>query len=687
MYVVLTLFSIIPLLVAGQVVKVYLVEGADLRAQAKRQSDTDVAIPTMRGAILDRMGRILVVNTARYDIEIDPSVPGFKKAAPLFFEKLSRMTGRPVSELERRVRRRSSPQYVRLLRNISQKQKEAVTEWHVPGLMWHPRFGRRYNYGETTAHVLGRVDSDLRGLAGLELQYDSYLKGLPGRREVRRDRRGVLKATPDGVRTEPRQGESLVLTIDLVRQTILEEELARGVAESGAKWGTAIAMNPNTGAILAMANVPTFDPNRQGSPPSEAQRNRAVTDRIEPGSTFKLVTAVAAVEQGVVSMEDSIDTGEGWMVIHGRTLKDTHAHGTITFSDVIALSSNVGTAKVAMKMEPGVFYQYARSLGFGQKTSLDLPGEVPGKLKKPSEWSGTTLTSMSRGYEVDATPIQILTAYCALANGGLLVRPYVVAERRDVTGRTVWRAKRDSIRRAFNRETAQKLLPAFEGAVEHGTARKAQLAGLRVAGKTGTAIKVRNGHYDRSAYRASFIGFYPAERPKVALLVLVDEPRSSIYGGSVAAPVFQRTALRWMGTFPKIAQHMTRSEPPSEPSQKTMVNVIGQPAPIAVGQLLAKGYRVDEPGEFDRRTVVVRQRPDAGQEVLLGTRVHLSVTADTTRSKMPNLKGLSLRHARYWLASQGVDVAVEGGGTVAAQSPRAGKSMPEHAVLLGWNRK
>ena len=683
MYVVLTLLSIVPVLVAGQVLRIYLVDGTALREQGRKQAASYVTIPAMRGAILDRAGRTLVVNTARYDVELDPTAPGFDKAAPAFFEKLSRLTGRSASVFRKKVRRRSSPQYVLLLRGVSETQKEEIASWKTPGLMLKPRFGRRYNYGATAAHVLGHVDPDLRGLAGLELRYDAHLTGAPGRRVVKRDRRGVLKAVPSGVVVEPKHGETLVLTIDLVRQTILEEELARGVAESGAKWGTAIAMDPNTGAILALANVPTYDPNHPDASATEARRNHAVTDRMEPGSTFKLVTAVAAVEQGIVSLEDSIDTGKGWMVLHGRTLKDTHAYGTITFADVIAHSSNVGTAKVAMKMEAGVFYQYARNLGFGQSTWIDLPGEIPGLLKKPSEWSGATLTAMSRGYEVDVTPLQLLAAYGALANGGLLVQPYIVAERRDVTGRTLWRARQDSIRRAFRRATARKLLPAFERVVEQGTATKAKVAGLRIAGKTGTAIKARDGGYDRSAYRASFVGFFPADDPAVAMIVVLDEPKTSIYGGSVAAPVFRRVARRWIGTFPEIAERMNPVEEAPEPPEAEMPDVTARPAAVAANLLLARGYRAERPGEDEAAATVRRQRPAPGTLAAPRTRVRLTPAADTTETEraMPDLTGLSAREATFWLASLGVNVRIEGRGVVVAQSPKAGAPLPGRAVL------
>ena len=441
MYGVLALLSLLPLLVVGQILRIHVTAGQDLKAEGERQTNTFVDIPAVRGAVYDRVGRTLVVNTVRYDLALDPTVPGFGGHGNAFFDRLSRRTGVPASTYGHRVEQRSSPKYVPLVRGLSEQERAEIEQWNTPGLILEPTVDRRYNYGETAAHLLGYVSSEGAGLAGLELQYDVYLRGRNGRRAVRRNRLGQIRSSASGEVVEPVHGESLVLTIDLIRQTILEEELARSIAETDAEAGTAVALDPKTGAVLAMANMPTFNPNRAGAYSAQVRRNRAITDRLEPGSTFKLVSAVAAIEQGIVGMEDAIETGDGWAVVDGRTLHDTHAHGTIPFREVIAVSSNVGTARVVSGMDRGAFYRYARALGFGQPTWIDLPGEVPGLLKRPSEWSRTTLTAMGIGYEVDVTPLQLAVAYAALANGGLLVAPHVVAERRDVTGRTTWSAR------------------------------------------------------------------------------------------------------------------------------------------------------------------------------------------------------------------------------------------------------
>ena len=687
MYVVLTLLSLLPLFIAGRVVWIYLAESEELRVQGEKQASSHVELPAKRGAILDRAGRTLVVNAPRYDIALDPTVEGFSSIQQSFFEKLSRLTGHSVRGLRRKVRTRASKKFVLLLRGLNEAQKEKVEAWGVPGVILQPKFTRRYNYGQTMAHVLGHVDADGTGKAGLELRYDDFLKGVPGRRAVRRDRRGMLKTVVGGAVVAPRHGQTLVLTLDLIRQTILEEELARGVEESGAQWGAAIAVDPKTGAILALANAPTYDPNRPAAFSTEARRNRTITDRMEPGSTFKLISAAAALERGIVTMEDSIDTGAGWIVFHGRTMRDTHANGTISFAEVIVKSSNVGMAKTATKMEPGDLFQYARNLGFGQPAWIDLPGEVGGLLKRPSQWSGTTLTSMSIGYEIDVTPLQLVMAYAALANGGLLLKPYLVAERRDLTGQTLWRAdrdpaRRDSVRRVFKKKTAQKLLPAFERVISEGTAEAAQVEGLPIAGKTGTARKAAGGSYGRG-HRATFVGFFPSDDPQVAMVVVMDEPKTSIYGGIASAPVFKRVAERWVGTFPAIAGRMAPSGVLPEAQEQPVPDVTNQPASVAAHRLRAAGYPVAPVASSE--ALVAGQRPEAGALARPGTPVLLTLTneAEPAEALMPDLTGLSAREAMFWLQARGVEVRLEGRGKVVRQSPEAGGALPKAVVLHG----
>ena len=368
MYAVLTLLGIFVLCVGIQMAWIHLSHGEELREMGFRQARTVSVLPARRGAIMDRAGRVFVVNSSRYELAVDPSFPGFTEVRSEFFEELSRLTGQQPRAYHSMVDGADPESRFVPIATLSERQYQEVTVLDVPGVILRQEFRRRYNYGSTAAHILGHVNKDGEGIAGLELQYDEFLQGVQGRRALLRDRRGYRRVDAAGTVVQPQDGESLVLTIDLVRQTIMEEELARGVEETGSLRGIAIAVDPHTGAILAIANSPTYDPNSPQHYQSESWRNYAITDVMEPGSTFKLVGAAAALERGVTSMTRNIDTGNGTLVIHGRTLHDTEAHGRISFSDVITLSSNVGMAKVAMKLQQGDLYQYARNFGFGQKT-------------------------------------------------------------------------------------------------------------------------------------------------------------------------------------------------------------------------------------------------------------------------------------------------------------------------------
>ncbi len=685
LYVVLTLLCLLPLLIAGQMVRIYVSEGVELRAQGARQASSFVTIPAVRGTILDRAGRTLAVNTARYEVALDPTAPGFAGEAETFYANFGRLTGEGAAITRRRVRDRSSRQYVLLHRSLEEAKKEALEEWNVPGLILTPRFARRYTYDRLGGHVIGHVDTDLRGTAGIEMQYDEFLRGIDGRQAVQRDRRGFIKALVGGNVVEPEHGQQLVLTLDLVLQSILQEELVRGVQEADAVWGTAIAMDPKTGAILAMANAPDYDPNRASAFSEAVRRNHAVTDHVEPGSTFKLVTAVAALETGVVTPEDSIETGDGWAVFGGRTMRDSHAYGTISFADAIAKSSNVALAKVGQRLDPGDLYQYARNLGFGQPTWVDLPGEVGGTLRKPSTWSGTTQTSMSIGYAVNVTPLQMLTAYCALANGGLLVKPYVLAERRSVAGRTLWQASQDSIRRAFQPATAATLRPIFERVVaKSGTAPRAAVDGLRIAGKTGTARTVVGGSY-AGIYRATFVGMFPADDPEVAILVLMHHPKNGHYGGTVSAPVFARVAERWAGVRPALGGPIAAADSLPPRTFADVPDVSARPQHLAAQQLRTLGFPVTTDGD-DWREVAV-QRPGAGTNISPRRTVHLvadrsdQIPEETSAGQMPDLEGLSARQASAWLAALGVTAQVRGAGVVTVQSPAPGAALPAAAIL------
>jgi len=669
MYLVLSLIVLIPVLIVVQLVRLGLFEGPQLREAGTKQAESVKVIPALRGMILDRSGRVLATDQVAYELAVDPTVPGFSQRAGDFHRRMARLTGRRAAYFGRLFRKASSPRYVFVARGLTEQQKKEIDSWGIPGSVLTPSFTRRLSYRQLGAHIIGHVDTERRGTAGVELAFDTGLSGIDGQRTVQRDRTGHIKAIVDGPVVDPRHGEHVVLTIDLVKQAIMEEELAVGVKNAGARWGVAVAMNPKTGAILGMANYPTYDPNQPARYSEPDRRNRAITDRFEPGSTFKLVTAVAAVDKGIITLDDSVDTEDGHALINGRTMRDTHKNGTIPFREVIAKSSNIGIAKTAIQLDPGVFYQYARNLGFGQLTGISIPGEVSGSLKKPQDWSGITLPWMSQGYEVEATALQILAAYSAFANGGVLMRPYVVAERRDIFGQTIWTRKPEVVRRAFKKSTADALLPAFEAVVgSGGTAPLAAVEGLRIAGKTGTAQKAQGGTYARGKYRASFVGFFPADDPQVAIIVVLDEPQKSVYGGIVSAPIFSRIVTRWISSDPSLAPQLVTHEHLARDEIFDVPEIRQIPLTAARSFLTVNGLKGDRFEEISDPFVLVSNlTPQFGTEVARETLVKIqlaNIDDIGTHEPAPNLKGLSCRHAVNWLLSEKKAVRLRGFGRV-----------------------
>jgi cell division protein FtsI (penicillin-binding protein 3) len=680
MYVVITLMSLLPILIGLQVLRLSAIDGSDLREVVETQSSEYRDIPAIRGEIFDAAGRPLAVNIERVDMALDPTKSGFGDLSATFFDRLSQVSGIPETRLRSLVRDRSSRQYVMLARDVQMSGAELEWFTSVPGALPTWSTTRRYNHGTAAAHVLGATGTD-GGIEGLESQFDDVLSGIDGRRLLQKDRRNRVKFVPGNEERLPVHGESLHLTIDLIQQSILEEELAWGVGRARPNWAAAVALDPNTGAILAMANWPTFDPNRIGAYPLAARRNHVINDVIEPGSVIKVIPAVAAIENDLVTLQDSIDTGDGTLQEGRFVIRDTHPNGKITFSDVIKVSSNVGTALVARDMSDAQMYQYVRQFGFNQKTGIELPGEANTTLKRAYEWSGTDKSAMSRGYAMQATPLQIALAYTALANGGTLMKPYLVKERRDWADRVTWQASPDSVRRVFSRATADTLKKAFETVVsETGTADLAMVDGLRIAGKTGTARKSGPGGYIRGAYRATFVGFWPVENPQVVMAIVMDEPELSMYGGVVAAPVFKRVTERWMARMPQITQYVEHADVPAVSSDPiTIPDVAGIPSPLAGRRLSALGLSTT--GDLsDYNTAVATQTVRAGEDVLQGVPVRLASAMDSVRT-MPDLTGLSSREAMTWLAQLGIDVDLDGHGSIVRQSPAEGSPLPARARL------
>ncbi len=684
MFLVLGLLLLIPCALAFQLVRINYIEGDELRTLWSQQAIDQIPIPAQRGNIYDANGTLLATNSSSFKVALDPLLNGRNKEdIRLLAQTLSGITGKSPEYYQNLIR--TAPphsEYEVLAQNLDPVQKDLVENLGIKGLIIEESFRRKYTFGSLASHALGFVNHEMKGRIGLEAYYDDVLSGEDGVQQVRRERDGGISAYIGAPKKLPKNGYSLYTTIDSYIQAILEDELKAGVEKHMANYGTGIILDPETGAIKALANYPTYDPNYPGSKEDENRRNFAISDMIEPGSTFKLVTAIAAVEQNVVDFNEVFETpASGEVEIHGLTLRDHDPLGDLTFQEVIQKSSNVATAEIAMRLNPKVFYQYARNLGFGSKTNVDLSGEVSGILNKPYDWSLVSLPWMSHGYEVLATPLQVAQAYAAFANGGTMMRPYLVDRIEDETGNIVQKTEPVQIRRVARQSTLEKLLPVFESVVsDSGTGEYAQIEGLRIAGKTGTAKKVFEGRYSNK-YLASFVGFFPVEDPKYVCLIVLNEPKTSGYGGYTAGPIFRETAKRIAGLDSDIQRTLSGQEEETGYFAQTP-SVIGMTKKEAE-LLLSKLNIPYEINGTDGR--VIGQSLEPGSPIPGGVNLNITLTeafavSDSSAiqpgfAEVPELRGMNMRTATTLLAELGLETKTVGSGTIYAQFPKHGERM------------
>jgi len=504
--------------------------------KARGQQVRKEIIPVKRGIIFDRLGRELAINLETESVFCNPSeVKSADRTARTLSSSMHMdekaiyiklVTGKHFSWVERKMETGAA-------RQIKAMRLEGV------GLV--PEMKRVYPKGTLASHIIGFVNLDNKGIEGVEKGYEKYLTAKEESSYVTRDAKG--NSLSEGSTKEIR-GNDIVLTIDEGLQFILEKNLAAAMKKWNAVSATAIMMDPFTGEILAMANRPTFDPGELSDVNLSEVRNRAITDCYEPGSTFKIVVGIAALEEKVVNPETRFDCSAGTIEVGGRRIKDDHKHGVLAFREVIQKSSNVGTIKTALMVGKPKVYEYIKKFGFGDKTGIDLQGEISGLVKSPDKWSGTSIGAMAIGQEIAVTPLQVLRAYSAVANGGYLVTPHVVKEIRSPDGTIVIRVE-PKTQRIISAETAAVFRGILKSVTEQGgTATEAAVEGNDVAGKTGTAqlFDPKTKHYSKTRFIGSFVGFVPAENPRLAMIVVIKEPRGQIYGGVVAAPVFRDIA-------------------------------------------------------------------------------------------------------------------------------------------------
>ena len=540
-------------MVAVRIVQFTLTDSPDLAQRAHRQHHEQIHIAAHRGAILDRHGETLASSIERPSLYVRPrrlNAADRSRAQEALSAALELPPRAVAAKLD------STSNFVWLKRAVSPREQATAHALGIGGIGEVIEARRFYPHGTAAAQVLGFAGVDLRGIEGIERFYEQDLRALTRTLEIERDALG-REILIDGM-DDPREldGATVELTLDVALQSIAERALEQGVREAQAAAGTAIVMDPWTGEILALANAPTFDPNDRGTIPSSHRRNRAINDFYEPGSTFKAVLAAAALEHGVVRPDEMIFCENGAMPVGKWVIHDHHRHGWLSMAESIAVSSNIAAAKMGEKLGRERFHQFLVDLGFGKPTGVDLPAEVGGMLRPLANWSRINLVTTSFGQGIAVTPLQMARAFAAIANGGQVVQTYVGLRATSASGERLWEHQPTIVRRIMKPETARMVTAMLEQVTEEGgTGTRAQIAGVRVAGKTGTSQKIEpgTGRYSPDKRVASFVGFLPADQPRLVIMVMVDEPKTSKYGGVVAAPIFSaigRAALERLGIVP-----------------------------------------------------------------------------------------------------------------------------------------
>ncbi len=625
-------FSFLLVIIVLRLLKVQVFDYSYYSSLSESQYYTKMTLPAKRGLIFDREGRILATNLTSVQIGADPFYLKTVGAdIDKISEKISEIFGGSKRYYVERLRE-SNKRFVWLVKDatpssvakfdsfmstLKATRKEKII---YRGIVKIEKFKRYYPYDNLASHVLGAVNSNGVGLMGIEFKFDKFLRGRDGFMRLTRDGLGDIKAADEITKVNPVDGYSLNLTIDVGIQTIIERELERGVNEFGAKAGVVLVVDPWSGDILGLANYPSFNPNNYWLFSPESFKNRAIVDAFEPGSTFKVVPASLLLEKDTMKLYSKVNVDGGKSLIRGVRVIDYMPNDVLSFGDVLKYSSNIGIAKFSLELDKVEFYKHIRNFGFGTYTGIMLPAESRGELKSPDKWSLATKIFLSFGYEISATPLQIAMAYASIANGGILIQPRIVKEIVDSDGKVIKSFPVLAVRRVMSEGTAKILTQILESVVNEGTGIHAKVDGLRIAGKTGTAQVYEFGFYSKSRYRASFVGFFPVEKPKFVCFVMLESPKKSYAGGIVAAPIFKR-----------IAEQIIKLSPVEvEDSGKFLVNIGNEKKTFAKN---SKSFSKDE---------------------------------------MPDLRNLSLRSALKKLSAFDLKLKIIGSGVVVDQEPPPG---------------
>jgi len=646
------------LAIAGRLAWLQLFQYSEYLGRAQRQQQRVIEVTPRRGAIYDRN-----LHPMAMSIPVDScfAVPAEISDVSLASQLLSSVLGIPREVIEARLG--SSRSFVWIARKLPPEKAQAIQALNLKGIYFQKENQRFYPKRDLAAHVLGYVDLDEKGLGGIEYELDSQILAKPEKILVMAD---AKRRWFDAAESQRDPGASVVLTVDEKIQFIAERELAAAVAKTRAIAGTVIVQDPSNGQILAEASWPKFNPNAAGESASESHMNRAIGALYEPGSTFKLITLAAAFEEHITRPGEMFDCQNGAVYVAGHRIRDHKPFGLLTVSDILAQSSDVGAIKIALRLGAPKFYEYIRAFGFGTPTGIDLPGESRGLLRRLENWTPVSIGSISMGQEIGVTPIQLICAVSAIANGGLLFRPRVVAEvrRGDQVVPPPAALTPGEPRRVIRPETAATLRRLMEGVILNGTGKPARLDGWTAGGKTGSAQKIdpATGRYSRNKLIASFTGFAPLNNPAVTILISLDSPEGLHEGGQVAAPVFKRIA-------------------------EQVLAYLDVPRDVPLnGGLMQAGYRrnqsLDVKGLEESAPVDFSAQPDtppvraAGQDKTRTAVPTITVAVDEGGDiPVPDLRGQTMRDVTRACLRLGLDPVLIGSGLAAEQSPEAGGKM------------
>lgn len=672
------LFTIAFSLLGVRLFWVQFVKGAELSAKAEQNRMRDIPVEAKRGIIYDRNGRELAISVSANSVCAYPAEVKASEQARETARQLAQILGRDENDIYAKITQDVS--FVWIQRQIEDEKAKKIRDLRLKGIGLTEESRREYPKGSLAAHVLGIAGIDNTGLEGVDFYYNDLVGGTKGRIIVEKD--GKNQEIPEATHKyiAPIEGSSLVLSIDETIQFITERELEKVFQERKAKRAAAIVMDPATGEILAMASRPTFDPNNFNQFPAANRRNFAINDAYEPGSTMKITTACAAMEEHTVSSSSRFYC-PGYVKVGKESISCANgkAHGSQTFAQIVENSCNVGFVQVGLDLGIDRYYKYLTALGFGQPTGIDLPGEAKGILVPKERAKQIDLATMAMGQANAVTPIQLVTAVAAVANEGVLMKPHLLKQVLDINGKTTQTVSPEAVRRVISPETARELCAILEGEVTNGTGQNAYIDGYRTAGKTGTAQKIApGGGYLANEYVASFVGFAPADKPRLVCLVVVDAPQGYPYfGGWVAAPAFReimRDSLRYL------KEPLNKSVPDEqslEQDEKMVVpDVVNLPLNEAVALMSSRGLNVKVNGSGN---LVWQQTPRAGTKLNRGSQVVIYMSPNDKKSSssgdvtIPDLRGKSMKEVARILSDLGLHLVPEGTGLAYDQTPVPGK--------------